>query len=381
MQYTEAAAWVLLVPSAPRVPPQLQPAGARGDGAAVELPPAPECIPDAAGRPCLGTYHGDLGEVRLAALRPPHGIASWRLPLRRKAWVYALVTTPDVILATAAVDLGYASNAFLTVVDLREKRALVDFGAVGLPAPFSRVNEWPARGMRAHFRTPGARFLFSRAQTSNTVHFEVELASFRTAGAGPVSLLLELSLDGAPPALAVVAAVEGGGLNVTEKSGGLRAQGTLAVGRRSIPLEGGVAGLDATMGLLARATAWRWAMGAGRLEDGRPLTFNLVEGFNEGPGENENAVWLGTALHPLGRARFGFGRDDPLALWKLESETGDFSLRFRPLHLHREERNLGLVRSRFWQLQGFFVGTVSAGGEVLQLLDFPGVTEDQEVRW
>jgi hypothetical protein len=92
-------------------------------------------------------------------------------------------------------------------------------------------------------------------------------------------------------------------------------------------------------------------------------------------------VWVGAALHSLSRARFGFGRDDALGLWQLESEAGDFALRFRPLHLHREERNLGLVRSRFWQLQGFFVGTVRAGGEVLQLADFPGVTEDQEVRW
>jgi hypothetical protein len=181
--------------------------------------------------------------------------------------------------------------------------------------------------------------------------------------------------------VAVVSAVQGGGINVTQKSGLLRAEGTLDVARRSIPLLGGIAGLDVTIGTPARATAWRWAMGAGRLEDGRPVTLNLVEGFNEGPGENENAVWVGSALYPLGRARFGFGREDPLALWRLESLTGDFALSFRPLHLHREERNLGLVRSRFWQLQGFFVGTVRAGQEVLRLSDLPGVTEDQEVRW
>jgi len=345
------------------------------------LPPAPERIPDAAQRPCLGTYQGDVGEVRLGELLAPHGVPRWQLPLRRKAWVYALVTTPDIILATAAVDLGYASNAFLTVVDLRAKRALVDFGAVGLPAPFAGVNDRPAAGMRAHFRAPGARLAFSREHTSTTVRVAAALSAFRTRGAGAVRLDVQLSRDEAPPPLAVVAAVPGGGLNVTEKSGGLRAAGQLTVGRRCISLEGGVAGLDATQGLPARATAWRWAMGAGHLEDGRPFTLNLVEGFNDGPGENENAVWVGGALHPLGRARFGFGRDDPLAVWRLESETGDFSLHFRPLHLHREERALGVVRSRFWQLQGFFVGTVHAGGEVLSLTDLPGVTEDQDVLW
>jgi Protein of unknown function (DUF2804) len=345
------------------------------------LPPAPERIPDAAGHPCLGTYHGDVGEVRLEALVAPEGVPRWRLPFRRKAWVYTLVTTPEVILAAAVVDLGYASNAFLTVVGLREKRALVDFSAVGLPAPFASVNNRPAHGMRAHFRTAGARFSMSRPTTEGAVRVDVELAAFRTRGAGPLRLRLEVSSAGAPPPVSVVAAVPGGGINVTEKSGGLRAAGMLDVGRRAIPLEGGVAGLDATQGTPARATAWRWAMGTGRLEDGRPLTLNLVEGFNDGPGENENAVWVGGAVHSLGRARFCFGRDDPLALWQLESERGDFALRFRPLHLHREERNLGLVGSRFWQLQGFFVGTVHAGGEVLHLAELPGVTEDQDVRW
>lgn len=345
------------------------------------LPTAPERVPDAAGRPCLGTYQGDIHEVRLEALLGTERIPRWRLPFRRKAWVYTLVTTPDVILATAVVDLGYASHAFLTVVDVRAKRAVLDFGAVGLPAPLAHVNAYPGPGLRAHFRTAGAHFAFSRARTAGALHADVELHPFRTQGAGRVRLELRLADEGAPPPLSVVAAVPGGGIHVTRKSGALHASGRLSLGKRTIPLEGGVGGLDVTVGTPARATTWRWAMGAGRLEDGRPVTFNLVEGLNEGPGENENAVWVAGALHPLGRPRFGFSREEPLGLWRLESETGEVALRFRPLHLHREKRNLGLVQSRFWQLQGFFAGTLRAGAEELTLVDFPGVTEDQAVRW
>ena len=343
------------------------------------LPSAPERVPDAAGRPCLGTYQGDIQEVRLEALLGMQRVPRWRLPFRRKAWVYALVTTPEAIVATAVVDLGYASHAFLTVVDLREKRAVLDFSAVGLPAPAARVNAHPGPGLNARFRAPGANFAFSRARTTGPLRCAVELHPWRTRGTGRVRLELRLSEEGAPP-LAVVAAVPGGGINVTRKSGAL-ASGLLSLGKRTIPLEGGVGGLDVTVGTPARATAWRWAMGAGRLEDGRPVTLNLVEGVNEGPGENENAVWVAGVLHPLGRPRFGFAREDALGLWRLESETGEVALRFRPLHLHREERNLGLVKSRFWQLQGFFAGTVRAGKEELTLVDFPGVTEVQEVRW
>jgi hypothetical protein len=345
------------------------------------FPTAPERVPDAAGRPCYGTYQGEVAQVRLDLLRPPEGVPAWLRPLRRKAWVYALVDTPEVILATAVVDLGYASNAFLTVVDLREKRALVDFGAVGLPAPFAAVNDRPARGLHAHFRSPGAWLQLARGETSGPLRLKAELAPFRTGGAGRLALALEVRTEGAPPPLTLVAPVPGGGINVTTKSGGLLASGSLDVGGRRVGLDGGVAGLDNTIGLPARRTSWRWAMGAGRLEDGRPVSFNLVEGFNEAEGANENAVWVGGALHPLGRAQVGFGRDDPLGLWRLETLDGSLSLRFRPLHLHREERNLGLVQSRFWQLQGFFVGTVRAGEELLRLSDLPGVTEDQDVLW
>lgn len=345
------------------------------------LPTAPERVPDAAGRPCLGTYRGEVSQVRLDLLRPPEGVPRWKLPFRRKAWVYALVTTPEVILAGAVVDLGYVSHAFLTVVDRREKRALVDFGSVGPPAPWASVNDRPSRGMRGHFRAPGARLEVERPETAGPFRMTAELAPFRTRGAGRLGLQLELRTSEAPPPLTVVAPVPGGGINVTGKAGGLRASGTLDIGRRRIALDGGVAGLDATIGLPARRTAWRWAMAAGHLEDGRTVAFNLLEGFNEGEGVNEDVVWVGGALHPLGPARFGFGHDDPLALWSLEADDGSFALRFRPLHLHREERNLGLVRSRFWQLQGFFVGTVRAGDEMLQLSDLPGVTEDQDVVW
>jgi hypothetical protein len=345
------------------------------------LPAAPERIPDAAGRPSLGTYQGEVSQVRLDLLLPPEGIARWKRVFRRKAWVYALVTTPEVILAAAVVDLGYASNALLTVVDLREKRALVDFASLGPPAPFSAVNDRPARGMHARYRAPGARFRVDRPETAGPLRMTAELAPFRTRGAGRLGLLLELRTHEAPPTLTVVAPVPGGGINVTGKAGALRASGTLDIGRRRVALDGGVAGLDATIGLPAHHTAWRWAMGAGHLEDGRPLGFNLVEGFNEAEEVNEDVVWVGRELHPLGRTRFGYGRDDPLALWNLEADDGSFSLRFRPLHIHREERNLGLVRSRFWQLQGFFVGSIRAGGEVLRLADVPGVTEDQDVVW
>jgi hypothetical protein len=172
-------------------------------------------------------------------------------------------------------------------------------------------------------------------------------------------------------------------VNVTQKSVGLLASGRLEVGRRRYALDGGVVGLDSTHGFLARRTRWRWAMGCGRLEDGTPLGFNLVAGFNavaEGsPGEN--VLFLGDQLQPVGPATFRFNAADPLDLWQISTDDGTVQVTFRPLHAHRDVRNLRVLRSRFVQPLGFFTGRLRFRGQEITLSELPGVTEDQDMLW
>jgi len=157
----------------------------------------------------------------------------------------------------------------------------------------------------------------------------------------------------------------------------------LEIGRRRYALDGGVVGLDGTHGYLARHTRWTWAMGCGRLEDGTPLGFNLVAGFNEAPSgaAGENVLFLGDQLQPVGPAVFRFNAADPLDLWRIETADGTVQVTFRALHAHRDVRDLGLVRSRFLQPLGFFAGTLRFGGREIELTELPGVTEDQDMLW
>src|SRR5262249_23713369 len=149
------------------------------------------------------------------------------------------------------------------------------------------------RGLSAAFRVPGARFRFARAAGSDRYRHSVTISALRRPRAGRVAFEGEALVTGAPPPLSLVAPVPGAsvagggssvlrrdGVNVTQKSVGLLAAGRLEVGRRRYSLDGGVVGLDSTHGFLARHTQWRWAMGCGRLDDGTPLGFNLVAGFN-----------------------------------------------------------------------------------------------------
>ncbi len=348
----------------------------------LSLPAVPPTMEDPHGHPRFGTWQGELAEIALHRLRGP-----WALPaplrfLKRKRWMYAQAVTPEVVVALAVVHLGYGSNSFVTVLDRQTKRPLFDEGLLGIPGTTLEVNDRPGEGLVARFGRPGARVEMSRAPQSGHIQVRAHLKPF-VRGA-PLQLELELHTHGAPPALSVVSPVVGDGLvNATVKRAALGCSGSLKIGDRTWSLDGGVGGTDYTQGLLARRTAWRWAMGNGRLEDGTAFGFNLVEGFNEtNPHCNENAVWVGEGLFPLPRARFRFDRSAPgVGTWELETADGSARLRFEPQHVHREVRNLRLVRSRFLQPLGTFTGTLKVGGRTVPVRDVGGVTEDQDVVW
>jgi Protein of unknown function (DUF2804) len=359
------------------------------------LPPAPPEIPGPDGQPPFGTYQGEVGPVDLSRLAAPYGFPGWARRLRRKRWHYALYTTHELIAVMAVAELGYAANAFFAAVDLRRKQPLGDVTLLGLPEPFTVVSNEMSRGLAARFRLPGARFHFHRGAAEARYHHHLELSSLRQPRLGRVRFHGEAQAAGAAPPLVLIASVPGGGragrlgstlgrdgVNVTQKSVGLLASGRLEIGSSSYALDGGVVGLDSSHGFLARQTRWNWAMGAGRHEDGTALGFNLVAGFNEAEGEaGENAIFLGDQLEAVGRAQFRFNPADPLDLWQLSTDDGAVALTFRPLHAHRDARDLFLLRSRFAQPLGFFTGTLRFRGQVLTVADLPGVTEDQDVLW
>ncbi|SEU37437.1 DUF2804 domain-containing protein [Stigmatella erecta] len=346
------------------------------------LASAPASVCTAQGEPCFGTYLGELREVDLGRLQGRWAPTAALKLFKRKRWNYLFAATQEVAALFAVVDLGYGANAFAVAVDLKEKRPLCDVSFLGLPRALASVGDRPGAGLDVSFRTLGGRLAAWRGEDDERYQVEVDIHRARTPGFQPFRWRGELVVAGGPPALTVIAPVKNDGLvNVTQKRGGLLALGSLEVGGRQFRLDGGVGGLDYTQGYLARHTAWRWAFGAGRLADGTPVGFNFVEGFNEDPQSNENAFWVGDRLYPLARARFTYERKDLLEPWRVTTEDGAVDLHFKPIHVHREDKSLRLLVSRFAQPVGLFEGTVRAGGQTYTLSSVPGVTEDQDMLW
>lgn len=346
------------------------------------LPSCPTVVEDAQGAPRFGTYEGGLDSASLASLRgrsQPGPIGRLR---SHKKWHYAFVATPEVAAFFAVVDVNYTSNAFVMAVDLGTKQVLIDESYLGPPRPITQVNDSPNIGLEVSFRRPGVQFTVDRSAGDPRYHLRARSGApvpFKKSSFGLDAALL---INGAPPQLTVIAPVDKGIVNVTQKWAGLLTFGQLETGNRRFMLDGGVGGLDYTSGYLARETAWRWAFACGRLRDGTPLGINLVEGFNETRDDvNENAVWLGNTLYPVGRARFTWNVSDVLDPWHVRTLDGALDLHFSPIAVHREHRDLKLVVSRFAQPVGLWHGTVTLGGVTHEIQNVPGVTEDQYVRW
>lgn len=348
----------------------------------VRLPPSPPSVDDGGGAPRFGTYQGTLDVVDLAALRgsyQPNRLDRLRM---HKKWIYGFVATREVAALWAVVDLGYSSNAFAMAVDYTTGRVLADEGYLGLPSPMVSVNDHPGPGLEASFRRPDARLRCWRRFGDERFHGEVRLGIPAPLVRPKIYMSWELLAAGAAPPLTVVAPVEGGVVNVTQKWAGLLAFGQLEAGGKRFILDGGVGGMDYTHGYLARSTSWRWAFVCGRLDDGTPLGINLVEGFNEARDDvNENAVWLGTQLHAVGRARFTWNKNDVLDAWHVKTVDGALDLRFKPIAAHRELRDLKLIKSRFMQPVGLWEGTVKLGDRTYTFSNAAGVAEDQDVLW
>lgn len=336
------------------------------------LPAAPQEPIDETGAPRIGAYAGSMDRVVLDALIGDGLRGHWRRKTQLKRWQYVMLTSREVVLAFAMVDLSYASNAFCFAVDRGQRRLVFDRSFLDPLGRAARVGERPGVGASSDFSAGPARFHFER----------VGGKYLGTARIDP-SFSLDFTLDtqAAAPPVSLVVPVQGGILNCTQKWSGLPVQGSLVIGDRRYDLDGGYGGLDFTTGLLARETVWRWAFGAGVTTDGQPVGFNLGEGVNSAiPGEN--AIWLGQTPAYLPDVVFTFDRGQPLAPWRIKSDDGSVDLTFTGHGMHREARNLIVAKSRFAQVAGEFSGRLrAADGRSVAVVGLPGVVEDQFVRW
>ena len=321
----------------------------------------------------FGSFKGGLPTLDLG--RSPRGaIADF---LSQKRWIYAAFATDEFFIGCAVVSLSYATSALLFVADLQKKTMLFDASFMG--GPFAtRFSDGGPGDRSAVFSGTAPNGKKARLSVGDHgVDLDVPQALRVRASARPGS---------AAPAIGAVVPVEGGWANATEKRY-VTARGSVEVlGEKPARFfsERALLGVDHTRGYLARRTAWRWAYLLGQTTEGRRVVVNLVEGF---VGEPECSVWIDDVLYPVGEGRFAYDPAEPLSEWRITTTCGAVDLRFAPFAMHREKKDLVVVKSNFIQPVGGYSGTVRVadprgGGTRTHFLEnVPGVSEHQDVLW
>ncbi|MGB8931000.1 MAG: DUF2804 domain-containing protein [Anaeromyxobacteraceae bacterium] len=338
------------------------------------LPAAPAEAIGSDGAPHFGAFAGSLDRVALerASRRGVPG-AIQRIA-REKRWTYLFAASDEAMVAAAIVEAGWFAAGFAWVLDRSSGTLVFDRSVPGLPGLNARVDDRMGQDARA---------TFSGAGLSMEVRRNVERYEWTMVSPGGFRAELALSGAAAPAPFVLVAPVSGPGVRVTQKAGGLAATGAIQVGRRTLRLDGGTGGVDTTQGLLARETSWRWAFGTGRSPGGAPIAFNLAEGFGGvPPGDpGENALLAGSGTVRLPPVTFAFDRKAPRSPWRVTAADGSVDLAFAPVAVHREVKNLLVLRTRFAQVAGTFTGRLLTESGPMEVSSLPGVVEDHWAVW
>jgi hypothetical protein len=327
-----------------------------------DLPPPPaHLVLD--GRPAHGRHAGRIARFDWSPLQPrPPWL--WRR-LHHKRWHYVGLGDDAVFIGMAIVDVGWAVSAFAYLFDRQRRTLLADWSQDGLPGLQARVGDAPLADASAWFRGPGARL--SLRESGNRLCLDVATRTLR--------VVAELDLAAMPSPLLAIGPVVAGLAHATQKTAALPVRGWAEAQGRRFALDTAWAAVDASNGLLARDTAWRWASAH------RPgLGFNLQQGYF---GGQENLLWLDGQPVALGAAQFEFDAARPLAPWRIRTGDGLLDLVFTPEGMRAANKNLGFASSRYIQPVGCFCGTVRAGPNAppRAVKDLPGVTEDHRSRW
>lgn len=311
----------------------------------------------------FGTYAGVLHSTNMNAVVKRARCNVITRTLREKRWQWFGVLDAQLAVGGAIIKSGYIAHMFLWVFDRQQQRMLLKLDR-SMARHHAHVSDQPASGDLATCLLQGARL--EMTQHDGYVHIFCDFAH--------VSLDLVLHTHQGSPATAVCSTPKGG-VNVTQKNAGIKAQGIVRVHNQEWTLDAHAQGLlDYTHGLMARKTSWRWAMGGGVDRAGIPIGFNLVSGFNQGL---ENVLWHDHELYTLPKVTFEYAPNDMQHPWFVKSKDGSVALKLDIEGMRSAHLNMKLIESRYVQPIGTWTGHIQ--DHIIERV--AGVAEDHHAVW
>jgi hypothetical protein len=338
---------------------------------------AKEVLINKDGQPSFGVFPDSVGEINHMDYDLRNAmdkrLSTFSKRLKYNQFQFIGLTSPELIVGIAIVDLKFASNCFVYAYQPQTKR-FEEFSFIQPLSLNTQMSPKPNEGS-ASFSKGTNKVEINATKVPRLRSVNVELDSgFK------VDAVIDESANYDP--LAVCARAGYTGWVFTQKATALVCNGSVQWGDEQFDLEKirSLASVDWSAGYMRRETAWNWASLSCKLDDGRRLGFNLAAGVNE-TSFSENGLWLDGTLHKIDMVDFQFDRYHSDHAWALRSNDGIINLHFEPAGQRKEKRNLILAASNFTQNFGRFFGDININGEIIHLDSAWGFTEDHYAKW
>jgi hypothetical protein len=286
-------------------------------------------------------------------------------PLFVNQFVFLGISSNDLFVGLAIIDLKYIAKAFLYVLN-RKTGKMVENQQLALPdAAFidSRPDHCRSYFNTKHFQATSDQGHFSAK--SSHINLDVSLDFSQT---NPFRLCSRSGYNGWIYTQKTTPVPVSGKITINEKSYSIASPHSMAL-------------VDWTTGYMRKETYWNWASIATTLNEGRYLGLNLSCGVNE-TSFTENFFIVGNQMTKVDTVHFDYDINDLYQPWKIRSYDGKINLTFSADHHRSENMNAWLVASKFTQLMGCFSGHLQTDtGEMISINNCPGWAEDHFARW
>jgi len=280
-------------------------------------------------------------------------------------FVFLGISSNDLFIGLAVIDLKYIAKAFLYVYD-RNTEQMVEDQQLSLPHVVSidsRPDKCQSSFQTQHFRVKSDAGHF----TANTPRMNLDV-SLDFSQSQPFRLCSRAGYNGWVYTQKTTPVTVSGNIVINEKNYTIQSPHSMAI-------------VDWTTGYMQRETFWNWASIATTLNDNRYLGLNLSCGVNE-TSFTENFFVVGNQMTKVDMVNFEYDINDLYKTWKIRSHDEKIDLTFFADHHRSENLNAWIVASKFTQLMGRFSGHLKTDtGEMISINHCPGWAEDHFARW
>ncbi|MFD3155570.1 DUF2804 domain-containing protein [Haloimpatiens sp. FM7330] len=144
------------------------------------------------------------------------------------------------------------------------------------------------------------------------------------------------------------------------------------------------ASMDFGRGVWPYYSFWNWCSFSGKTKNNKSIGINLGSGWTDNTGLTENALLIdGKIIKIKDSVIFSYDKTNLMKPWHIQTlTTNSINLRFLPFIEKKSINNFVLIKSNFYQLFGYFYGTIiNDDNHCINIDRIFGTVEEHTAKW